>query len=124
DESKAKKCARMPAVGSKGGPLPPTPRPRAGVQFGPPSAKAVVVEPAPEPAKAPKAKVEKPQPKCDPKLIAAARELRDRWMEEVNSGRFLPESNGKYEVSRQIAASDQRLAASLEPSAVPLLPAA
>ena len=66
----------------------------------------------------------KPQPKADPKLIAAARELRDRWMEEINAGRYLPEANGKYEVARQIAVSDQRSAVSLESSALPLLPAA
>jgi hypothetical protein len=40
--------------------------------------------------------------KNDPQHIAAARELRDRWMEEVNSGRFLPADSGKYEVSRAL----------------------
>jgi hypothetical protein len=52
-------------------------------------------------------------------------------MEEVNSGRYLPASSGKYEVSRQIAVSDQRSAISLEDpalktqhSALALLPAA
>jgi hypothetical protein len=89
------------------GPLPPTPRPRAGVQFGPPTAKALVATPL-SPALSPgrgegvKAKTVRQQPKCDPKLIAAARELRDRWMEEINAGRYLPESNGKYEVSRAL----------------------
>ena len=89
---------------------------------------------APKPAAAPTAKPKRePRPKAknDPKLVAAARELRDRWMEEVNSGRYLPESQGKYEVSRQIAVRDQRAAIGLEDSALsthhsalPLLPAA
>ena len=40
--------------------------------------------------------------KNDPELIAAARELRDRWLEEVNSGRFLPGAEGKYGVTRPL----------------------
>ena len=36
----------------------------------------------------------------DPKLVAAARELKARW--QVNGGLYLPEANGKYEVSRGI----------------------
>jgi hypothetical protein len=43
--------------------------------------------------------------KCDPKLIAAARELRDRWLEKVNAGVLLPAEAGKYELTRRIAAS-------------------
>jgi hypothetical protein len=42
-----------------------------------------------------------PKPKHDPKYIAAARELRDRYLEEVNSGMLLPPAaQGKYDVSR------------------------
>ena len=44
----------------------------------------------------------KQRPKSDPRLIAAARELRDRWLEEVNSGNYLPGSQGKYDVSRAL----------------------
>jgi hypothetical protein len=45
--------------------------------------------------------------KNDPKYIAAARELRDRYLEQVNSGgadRMLPAggAHGKYDVSRQL----------------------
>ncbi len=54
----------------------------------------------------------KPKPKRqgqknDPKHIAAARELRDRYLEEVNTGRMLPSAwgGGKYEVSRQLIAA-------------------
>jgi hypothetical protein len=43
--------------------------------------------------------------KCDPRLIAAARELRDRWLEKVNAGVLLPAEAGKYELTRRIAAS-------------------
>ena len=56
----------------------------------------------PEPAK-PK-REPKPRQKNDPKYVAAARELRDRYLEEVNTGRMLPAANGKYDVSRQLAA--------------------
>jgi GNAT superfamily N-acetyltransferase len=65
---------------------------------------------AAEPAKAagpPKAAgpaVEKPQrkPKAknDPRLIAAARELRDRWLEAVNADPTQILGSGKYEVGR------------------------
>jgi ribosomal protein S18 acetylase RimI-like enzyme len=54
--------------------------------------------------------------KNDPKLVAAARELRDRWMEQVNSGQYLPAAQGKYEVSRSLVAP--------EPKQPMLLPAA
>ena len=39
------------------------------------------------------------------KPVAAARELRDRYLEQFNSGLVLP--NGKYDVSRAIAAASQ-----------------
>jgi hypothetical protein len=42
--------------------------------------------------------------KNDPKLVAAARELRDRWLEKVNSGHYLPEASGKYDVSKELSA--------------------
>ena len=61
---------------------------------------------APPPAPAAEAKPEPAEPKPtavkknDPRLVAAARELRDRWLEEVNAGRFLPVAHAKYEVGR------------------------
>jgi len=48
--------------------------------------------------------------KANPAHVAAARELRDRYLEQFNSGLVLPSSTssgqagGKYEVSRQIEA--------------------
>jgi len=38
--------------------------------------------------------------KNDPVLIKAARELRDRWLEEVNSGQLMLQSNPKYNACR------------------------
>jgi hypothetical protein len=60
----------------------------------------------PEPAKVEKAKREKPKRVKawnDPKFIAAARELRDRWMERVNDDPLLLASSGRYDVSRQLS---------------------
>jgi hypothetical protein len=52
-------------------------------------------EPEPKPEPAPKRKV-----RNDPKLVAAARELRDRYLEHVNA--HLLTGEGKYDVSRRI----------------------
>ena len=57
-------------------------------------------------------KIEKPkrvkkQIKNDPRLVAAARELRDRWLEGVNAGADLGQVAlpvAKYDVSRAIEA--------------------
>jgi hypothetical protein len=54
-----------------------------------------------------KPKRQKPQKqRNDPQYIAMARELRDKFLEQVNSGLFLPAggAKGKYEVSRQLEA--------------------
>jgi hypothetical protein len=46
-----------------------------------------------------------PPKKNDPKLVAAARELRDRWLERVNApGGVALSSAGKYEVGRALVA--------------------
>jgi hypothetical protein len=81
---------------------------RSGLRFGP--------IPTPPTPKAEKPKREKQ--KNDPKLVAAAREFRDRYLDEVNSGRHMLEANGKYDVSRQLAA------APLAPEPIALLNAA
>jgi hypothetical protein len=54
----------------------------------------------PPPAK-PKRAPRQPAARHDPKQLAAARELRDRFLEMVNHQRFLP--HGKYDVSRALA---------------------
>jgi GNAT superfamily N-acetyltransferase len=50
----------------------------------------------------------KPKAKADPKLIAAARELRDRWLEHVNSGATMIEDAGKYDVTRALVELAER----------------
>ena len=78
-------------------------------------------EPLPE-AKAedaPKDRVPRVKAKNDPRLVAAARELRDRWLERVNAGQdALP--GGKYDVSR--ALPDGRMTEGLAGGVKPALP--
>jgi hypothetical protein len=66
-----------------------------GFSFAPPLAPKPV-----KPKREPRRKV-----KNDPKLVSAARELRDRWLEQVNSDPSALESRGKYEVTRQLGAA-------------------
>jgi hypothetical protein len=71
-----------------------------GMQFAPPAPIA--------PAKQEKPKrVPKPKVKADPRLIAAARELRDRYLEQINDTPILP--SAKYDVSRQISDSPRSM---------------
>ena len=92
--------------GTKCGPQTPTPRPRAAAQFGPPPGRATVVANETPSKKPARAKAPREKAKCDPKLLAAARELRDRWLEQVNAGgTFPPAAHGKYDVSRAVAGS-------------------
>ena len=56
-----------------------------------------------EPAADPKPKRQpKPKVKNDPRLVAAARELRDRWLERVNAEPSGVLTEAKYDVSRRI----------------------
>lgn len=69
-----------------------------GLRFGPP----------PEVKQAEEAKEKKPKMryKNDPQYVAAARELRDRYIEQINAGLLLPPSAcGKYDVSRALEAA-------------------
>jgi N-acetylglutamate synthase-like GNAT family acetyltransferase len=66
-----------------------------GMRFGAP-----VAEVPQTTTKAKPVRVKKPKAKFDDKLLAAARELRDRWTDEVASGRYVPAIAGKYEVAR------------------------
>ena len=52
-----------------------------------------------KPKREPKRKV-----KNDPKHVAAARELRDRWLERVNANPSVLTSAGKYDVSKELPA--------------------
>jgi len=67
----------------------------------------IAAKPGEQPVEAPTAKPKRerqPAKKHDPKMVAAARELRDRYLEEFNSGRVQIEAaraSGKYDVSRR-----------------------
>ncbi len=97
------KIKYVPKPGCAGGPPPAV----ASSDFGELS-RAVPLLPAP--VKAKRAKV--PREKVDPKFLAAARELRDRWMENVNAGECVFEDEGKYDV-RRVAHADARAGAKL-----------
>jgi hypothetical protein len=74
-------------------------------------------EPQPEPTKL--KRPPKPRAKNHPKLVAAARELRDRALEQINSGEWSLAQLGKYDVSRQLIAPP-----TAPDAALPQLPAA
>jgi hypothetical protein len=62
--------------------------------------------------------------KNDPKLIAAARELRDRWLERVNADPMALVASGKYEVTRLISDIEPTTAAAqITSKPIPILPA-
>ncbi len=46
----------------------------------------------------------KPAAKNDPRLVAAARELRDRWLEQVNAGGLAQTVTTKHDVARELPA--------------------
>ena len=103
----------LPALSTVEGPAPvkkqlPGPRPPK-QRTAPPHKRRVIGRSSalfftpPAPAKPEKPKREKkPKAKNDPKLVAAARELRDRWLEHVNAGETNLIGVGKYEVSRAL----------------------
>jgi ribosomal protein S18 acetylase RimI-like enzyme len=60
----------------------------------------------PAAARAPRSRAPKPAVKIDPKLVAAARELRDRYLEHVNGDQAmaaLATPRGKYDLARTLA---------------------
>jgi hypothetical protein len=65
-----------------------------------------------KPKKAPRPKV-----KNDPKHVAAARELRDRWLEKVNEEPSLLLPQGKYAVGRELTDSSSATPQLLLPAA-------
>jgi hypothetical protein len=107
----------------------PKPVVRARVQFGPPvmeqaAAVAAVADPAevPTTALALPAKAPRKAKKADPRMIAAARELRDRWLERVNAEPSVLTAQARYDIGKttQIALNSGEPAT----SRVPLLPSA
>ncbi len=109
EQQKSLPIVRKPREPRPMKPLPTQNRPSitpAGLRFAAPvSASSETVKPKREP----KQKTPRVKPKNDPRHVAAARELRDRWLEEVNAGRHLPASEGKYEISRSISEKQAQL---------------
>jgi len=108
----------------------PPPIRRNGLMFDIPQPGEPLPEAKPAGEKTPKrekAESQKTKRVCDPRLVSAARELRDRWLERVNASPL--EAQGKYEVARPIA--DRQGASMIEQTnrqgattpAVPLLAA-
>jgi hypothetical protein len=64
----------------------------------------------------------KPKRKNDPRLVAATRELKDRWLEHVNAGGMLIEGVGKYDLTRALPA--RPVGANFVAAGPALLPAA
>jgi hypothetical protein len=113
DQRVVGKSSRAKRLPSTAGPVKHGPR-----QYGPPPTSTAIAQMVCEKSK-PKPQ-KKPKRKADPKLVAAARELRDRWLERVNTpavgtpavGTGVIASAGKYDVTREIAAtaiSERRL---------------
>ena len=87
---------RTPKTAKPAAPARPATAPTGGFWFAPPTPISPAVEE--------KAKREpKRKAKNDPRLVAAARELRDRWLEQVNATPLI--AVGKYDVTRMIEAN-------------------
>jgi hypothetical protein len=77
---------------------PTLPQPRR-VQFGARPPRPAPAAPPP-PAQKSKPRAKPQRAKIDPKYLAATRELRDRYLEQINLTPLLP-TQGKYDVSRR-----------------------
>jgi ribosomal protein S18 acetylase RimI-like enzyme len=115
----AARAARQRVRHANPDPAAPATKPRARVVFSAPPPDDVPDAPPAPPAPPAKpeskpARPQRPKEKLDPQLVAKARELRDRYLEQVND-RLLLASSGKYDVSRAL------MAASAEAPALPLL---
>jgi GNAT superfamily N-acetyltransferase len=113
------KRKRKPKVDAKAAAGVQVPTKRMPARFGPPGAVMPVADVRPIDEAKPvevstlPLKRERTTSKCDPKLIAAARELRDRYLHEVNSGRHQIQSQGKYEVAKRLSPSTPTIATGL-----------
>jgi hypothetical protein len=77
---------------------PVTFRAMSGLRAGPPPQSAL--------AKSEAKREPKKKAKNDPRYVAAARELRDRWLEKANDDPSLIGSNSKYDVTRAIGTNE------------------
>jgi hypothetical protein len=117
-EEKADRAAKARACLPKDAPPANGPRPISARQFGGPSSAPPSVPPPQVPVEKPKReRPAKPKVNLDPQLIARARELRDRYLEHVNSDAHALRAIGKYEVGRLPDPTR-------EPKPIALLPAA
>src|SRR5690606_2327903 len=96
----------------------PSNRSRAPRQWGHPGDDDAVAatEPRPEPVVEAPEEAPRPRrsaPRCDPGLIAAARELRDRWLEAVERDPSLLLPEPKYDLARRLTAEARRDVASV-----------
>ena len=106
---------------------PVKPAPPALAGFGFMSATPPAPTPAAKAARPRPAVPSREKPKADPKAVALARELRDRWLEAVNDDASLLLPAPKYDVARALPATGPRPAAGVVEARVapmPLLPAA
>jgi ribosomal protein S18 acetylase RimI-like enzyme len=90
EDQRKPKSARIVPPMQMNGPVKHGPR-----QFGPPPPVLPVAQAAPEKPKRQKAT----RAKTDPMLVAAARELRDRWLEQMNAGEFAL-ADSRYDIAR------------------------
>ncbi len=110
DSALSTQHSRKPRKAKPAAPAPPA-RPKRGLWFAaatsPPSAASTNSNHADAKPAEPAVKPKRERRRNDPKLVAAAREWRDRYLEQVNAGLILPEGagGGKYDVSRQLEAS-------------------
>jgi hypothetical protein len=96
-------CQRMAVVRSRSKHLKGTPPGKAAVMTAGGIRYVERGDYTPEPAPAKPKRAPRPAAKNDPKLVAAARELRDRWMEDFNRGPIAVA--GKYLIGRGSAAA-------------------
>ncbi len=131
-EGEREKGIRKPRQKKTRSAAPEPAKPRGGMWFAAPPAPPTPTAPPPPPPtteELAKIKAEKKAARAkfrnDPKLVAAAREFRDRYLDEVNSadGRMLLASNGKYDVSRQLESAPS-WGAAMKASPVAILEAA
>ena len=107
----------------KEAPLPGAQKPRHGLWFALPAPAPPTKEELKAAKEAEKAakRAQRQKLRNDPKLVEAARELRDKYIEQVNAGLLLPPSAcGKYDVSRTLEA----MPSAMKIEANPLLEAA
>jgi hypothetical protein len=82
----------------------------SGLSFSPPPAPATLERPTRgRKPKAASGTSDRPRAKNDPRLVAVARELKDRWLEHLNSGAADLTDQGKYDVSRAVGRSPRPL---------------